>query len=599
MNVEMLGVNFVETTIARCDYATPVFNRNDKEPSWDGFIEVYEKAGNTHPKEDLIIKIPVQIKGHKTDNLRKKTIPYSVDVSDLNNYLIADGTMFFVVYIDSEGENHKIYYEELLPFDLKKKLKECKPGQKSKTLHLKPFPKRKADISNVLLNFAKDMKKQKAAIESDPITLGSIQTLAEKLQIQELSFEYTDIRNGPKNPFEYMFDNRAYIYATLPLGIKVPIEKIDRIESASTVVNVPIIVGTKQYYDEYTKVFSKKGVEGRFGKAVKLITENGKPDLFSFSMHGTFFEQLRDVPFVVDALTNMEFYVGEKRIQLHENEGDVVIEKTIDKWKKRLEFLKKVQVVLKRLNLENTDFDFEKLNAEDHKNLRLLVDAFCDNKEVYLKDVNTRCGIVSVSNIRVLVVLLPGSGQDMYVMEDAFAHPPTFKSMTEDGVEFDSTIFATFNRKDLANVSNINYDKMYREITGAPICPDYCGLVTNQILELLHAFDESKDNNVQMLDLAEELNQWLLCVDIWTPREILEINCLQIKKRKEQLNAEDMERIISIAYADNVGDDIRTAAFLLINNQKLASFYYNKMEEDDRLLFREYPVFRFWKGNYQ
>ena len=98
----------------------PIINENDREPSWDGNVEVYRKAGNTHNKEDLILRVPIQVKGHINNNLKKKAITYSVDISDLRNYLNDGGTVFLVVYIDEEGAHSQIYYNSLLPYDLRK-----------------------------------------------------------------------------------------------------------------------------------------------------------------------------------------------------------------------------------------------------------------------------------------------------------------------------------------------------------------------------------------------------------------------------------------------------------------------------------------------
>lgn len=57
------------------------------------------------------------MKGHAVPQIpRKQTISYSIETSDLRNYLNAGGTMFFVVYVDETGTNHRIFYTSLLPY---------------------------------------------------------------------------------------------------------------------------------------------------------------------------------------------------------------------------------------------------------------------------------------------------------------------------------------------------------------------------------------------------------------------------------------------------------------------------------------------------
>lgn len=136
MNVEMMGVEFVRLAISKTDYLVQNINDNDREPSWDGNVEVYRKAGDVHSKEDLTLKVPVQVKGHKENNLKKKSITYSVDLSDLRNYLNVGGTTFLVVYVNEDGEKSQIYYNNLLPFELKRMINNY-GHQKNKTNHLK------------------------------------------------------------------------------------------------------------------------------------------------------------------------------------------------------------------------------------------------------------------------------------------------------------------------------------------------------------------------------------------------------------------------------------------------------------------------------
>ena len=116
-----MGISSVERAIAKTDYALSFLSSKDKEPTWDGHIYLYSKSGNNHKKKDLISRIPVQVKGRWIkSNCKKKstTFKYSVDKSDLQNFLNEGGTLFFVVCFDRDGNNEQIYYKEFLPYDL-------------------------------------------------------------------------------------------------------------------------------------------------------------------------------------------------------------------------------------------------------------------------------------------------------------------------------------------------------------------------------------------------------------------------------------------------------------------------------------------------
>lgn len=94
MDSEKIATNHVELAISKADHLVSHINSNDKEPSWDGDVEVYKKSGHVHAKADLILKVPVQVKGHIKPNLKKKSIKYSIQYSDLRNYLYVGGTIF-------------------------------------------------------------------------------------------------------------------------------------------------------------------------------------------------------------------------------------------------------------------------------------------------------------------------------------------------------------------------------------------------------------------------------------------------------------------------------------------------------------------------
>lgn len=63
MNCEMQGVSHIRLAISKTDYLVPHINDNDREPSWDGDVEVYHKAGDVHAKADLILRCLFKLKG--------------------------------------------------------------------------------------------------------------------------------------------------------------------------------------------------------------------------------------------------------------------------------------------------------------------------------------------------------------------------------------------------------------------------------------------------------------------------------------------------------------------------------------------------------
>ncbi|MCD7772063.1 MAG: DUF4365 domain-containing protein [Oscillospiraceae bacterium] len=117
--IENFAISAVKDSILMSEYLNPYISDNDKEPSWDGHIYIYDKKGKK--KEDLIGRVPVQVKGTLKDDLSKDKISYPMEVADLRNYLRDGGVILFVVYINYSDESihRKIYYFELTPINLR------------------------------------------------------------------------------------------------------------------------------------------------------------------------------------------------------------------------------------------------------------------------------------------------------------------------------------------------------------------------------------------------------------------------------------------------------------------------------------------------
>ena len=116
--IETIAVNAVKNSIVMSELLDEFIADNDKEPSWDGFVYIYED--NSKKKEKLKGRIPVQVKGHVCENHSKEKISFLMSTVDLNNYLEDGGCILFVVYIGNNGLTNKIYYVELTPIKLRK-----------------------------------------------------------------------------------------------------------------------------------------------------------------------------------------------------------------------------------------------------------------------------------------------------------------------------------------------------------------------------------------------------------------------------------------------------------------------------------------------
>ena len=155
--IETISVSAVRNSIVTSPFLDQFIADNDKEPSWDGNVYIYEDTSKK--KNKLKGRLPVQVKGKICADFSADEISYSMDVSDLRNYLYDGGVVLFVVYMNASGTATQIYYSELTPLKLRFELDNAK-AQKSKTVKLKKFPEDGNKKATIFLNCLQNCQKQ-------------------------------------------------------------------------------------------------------------------------------------------------------------------------------------------------------------------------------------------------------------------------------------------------------------------------------------------------------------------------------------------------------------------------------------------------------
>ena len=158
MNIELLAVNRIEELISGTGLLDPVISRDDREPSWDGFIYAYK---NSHKrKSEMFGRAAIQVKGTTTSPRKQNKITYQVRYADINNYRIDGGALYFVVYINPDKTSDwEVYFASLLPYKLNDLLKKH-DGKDTFALHLEEFPAQSKDIEDLVINFVENCQRQ-------------------------------------------------------------------------------------------------------------------------------------------------------------------------------------------------------------------------------------------------------------------------------------------------------------------------------------------------------------------------------------------------------------------------------------------------------
>lgn len=595
MDIEQIGTSAVSRLIAKSDYIVANVADKDRGPSWDGNLEVYKKAGHNHSKADLIITIPIQVKGHIENNLRKKSITYPVNIADMRNFLQIGGTVFFVVYTDEDGEKDQVYYLPLLPFEMKKILD--KHGhQQTKNMKFTVLPKQKNALTDVFLAVAHDIKKQKPTVSCESVTM---EELAKSGQLKEITLGYTSLPKKYDFPLDYFFNHGAYVYAKLPYGLELPVSHMDRLESAQTTVDADVSVNGKTYYSEYTLIYKKDVVEVCFGKSTvhRINRTNNQTQQFTFELKGTLTERIRDLEFIIAAIGEKQFMVGDIVCPLDQATPEELASFDVPKRKEHLEWLKKAKQVLDALRVTK-DLDVSVMTEKDDENLRVLHTAIMDKQTVKLNDPGNVFGTFKIANLKIMVcVLNRHEGKNLYNIYDFNDVPVQVRAHDDKGVEHVTSHYVLLKKETLLECCNIDYNEMVKHLKSITMSEVYAGHVVALLLEMLKAYDESNSKRADILDAATRITDWMRTADTTTPAEVLTLNYYQAIKRTRKFTEEEIAELLTIVESGTDKNDVLAGVHLLLDNQAAASIYYKRMDDSMKELFRYYPIFHFWKDD--
>lgn len=586
MDSEKIATNHVELAISKADHLVSHINSNDKEPSWDGDVEVYKKSGHVHAKADLILKVPVQVKGHIKPNLKKKSIKYSIQYSDLRNYLYVGGTIFFVVYFDEKDEHHTIYYVGLLPFDLKKMLKDHKGDlSKCKSIELKVFPTKKEDIDDIFLNFAHHMNRQRAAINSALLSFDS------DLPTNTISLGYsTSAAKHYDLPLDYFFDHETYIYAVLPQKVELPIAHLDRIELFSFTRDAPISVDSKVYFKSYTVTRSKISTVIRFGKGIQMSfsTTQSLPTKFNFTLSGTLSERIKDAEFMIAALSAHHYEINGGKIAF--SEANCANLPTLQK---KLSFLLDVKKTLDAVHV-TADLDCSSLSVTDNTNLSILRAALIDKEPIKMCSSQSLLRTCHIANLELLLWVVPTEeNSEYYNIYDFNYVPLIYREFDKNDKEYPSTHFVMLNKDAMLKYCNIDYNALLDAVQHVPFSKDYSHSLNALLLEMLKAYDESKNSRIELLSTATTLALWIKDSDPYTEHPIAILNYLQSVKRSRTLTSTEQAEILSLIEAAQDNESICVGAYLLLDNPVAAKIHFDKLPEESQKFFESCPIYHF------
>lgn len=565
--VEQKAITKIRDIIDDIDFFTYRFNEMDKDISWDGNINMYH--GDVDRKENFDSSIDVQIKGRTTlnKNLKNKH-RFSLDKTDLENYLKKDGTILLLCLFKDDGSEYKTYYANLLPYNIKQMLKQYSSSKIK--VDMKEITS-SSNFENICRNFNVDRNIQKGIKEN---IFNEDNLLSQDGKVAKFYLWDKDSTNF--NP-QKLIGTWKYIYTFDKNGYAINIsyaELTNLIES----LNATIFDKDKEYvYDDVkleTLVDCQKVL---FGKAFSLnLTKKN----FNIKICGTLSERIKQLKFISKMFKNGLFLINEVEFKIDSNkEEEKKFNNLLNKYIGLDNFFRKHNIS-KDINLDNwEDKDFNKLS--------FWIAAIEDKKAIALNSNISLVGAVGIKNIK-LSIFARINKDKKFEIESLWNNNISKKyyfKYSSNLEEIETNNFYLVLNSEAYQSDDINILEMQKSFENTTINDGEYILMNMQVLEILKAFDIAKSDN--LLQYAKYLTELLLKHDSNNP--IYTINYSQILKRENKLTEKDIDKLIYIR--DNNNElEIKLGCNLLLENKNEVNYLIKKFDSQTLEVFKSYPI---------
>jgi len=587
MDIERLATSAVTASISETDYLSAFINSGDKEPSWDGQVYVYRNKNKN--KDNLIARVPVQIKGKQCECIPKTKINYPINMSDLRGYYNDGGVIFFVVLVKNATAT-KIFYIDLLPVKLKRLLSD----KKTQTIEFKEFPVSNKHKRAIFLSFNTDRQKQASFAQFDsllPINIS--RELAAKIEKFTTTLFETD-DNDRKDPIQMLLKSEFYLYAKLKdSNILQPLDSPISVFQTQELVLANISVKGIQFYDKLFRIRSKDSTIIKIGKSMTMELHTGK---MNFKLAENLRDIVIDLDFCIHFLLEKSYEINGNQISSFNFDGSENF--NIEEQKSLLSYYKKAVQVLDYLNIKG-DIKISELTDMDKSNLTILITALIDKKPVSSALQESPLVFMHILNFKLLLVFIQDEkNSNNYEIYDFFQIPDKLVTIKDENgkLSFISQ-YIILKKDDYLEYSNTRYSTI---LTSFQRCYNENNSIiidsaNKVLLNLLSTYDVSNEKKSEILCAAKDLAEWLLKIKNTDPT-IYQLNLLQTIRREREFTKDEKDILVSIALNNQNRVDILFGANLLLDNQDIAAKYFEKLDTAIQEEYKQYPIYKFKKN---
>lgn len=571
--LEKMAITILSEKILTTQTIEPFLSENDKTPSWDGELIAYKSS--TKEKNNIYGVCKVQVKGKavSSEEIERKKIQYRVFLSDLNNYRLTGGVLFFVVGL-TETFERKIYYKDLLPYELAEIISR-KKKQKTCTITLKEMPIDSNKVGRLIHRFIRNSREQYSTTPLHPIGLSEYLTKHNEENVLSFTVDFPD-----------MFETSTWLYSSpkTQLHLKEPIGKILIVEMGFRDSSLEVYVRDKCYFNMATIAKRARGFIIYLGGCIEIDVEDDKKANCKFMHKGPIDDVLNGLHFFLDFMQDGEIKVisksfGEQLIY----SGTTESEQYISEIQSNIECYTYVKEILLKLNVRKIIH----VNDFTGDDLQFLCNMYKyiikKEKQVVTSDMRSEIKVYTVGPLTLAFVFINQDNQGQWL--DFFDYKDfTFLLTDKDEKPFTSSFFLRLQKQHFLKWDNINYFAIEKSIMGIPANDFNCVNTNMLLLEMLSAYDESL--KPELLESAINLAQYL---QECRKETVYILNYYQAIRRQRSLQPNEREQLIVLR---NQESDNATLAGIsaILGNKEDYELYLSKLPTELRQQFLLYPI---------
>lgn len=566
--IERNAVRRVEEIVDRSRILKPFFEKGGSYPIWDGSIFVYKSSKTSNDNYEG--KINVQIKGKAVDSFSNEIIKHKFEVSHLNAFLKDLGVLYFVVQVLSSNEM-RVYYRSFLPVDLDSVLKKVKTGQKSKIEELYQLDDIDGSLIEKVCNeflYHREMQKStyKQRIKYDEIDT-----------IDRLSFKV--FNNNPNELIDHLLKNPVMIYGYKKgLDIPFPFEYISP-EKIMYDKKKSIRINGNEYYSNYkVEKYQDKDIL-KIGNGIELDFARKK---LVYNNVGKIYDVIQDYTFLHELSIYGYFEISDVskiNISFDQNFSQTVSDKK--------QYFENIVAVLEFFKVSEALL-VESLTHNDYKLLDALINSIIYNSQSKLDD---NCGIISqkIGNVNIYIYnhIDVDGNCIIYNLFDYYEFIDVVIRGDSEDIQVEGSIFLLFKVDNIMDLNENHLSIISEDVLRFKFSETYASYLNLLALEFIKAYDLCK--KLDYLELAAKIENWI--IENSKNKDIYLINKIQIIKRQRKLSKNEKGVLRSISVRNCENNQILCGISILLENWSDFEFYFEKLNDEDRKTFKQFPIF--------